>query len=126
MQMTPRDKKILIAAGIVIPVLLIAYFLFLRPDGEEVALPETPTGPTGGLPTATPSATPSETPRETLPPVELAGARDPFSIPPGLEPSPSGSVSPTSTPASATPASVLVQTVGRFDIRPRSRYGVRP
>ena len=32
---------------------------------------------------------------------------------------------PTSAPASATPASVLVHTVGRFDTRPRSRYGVR-
>ena len=101
MQITPRDKKILVAAGIAIPVLLIAYFLFLRPGGEEVALPTGPTGVTGATgwqPTETPSASPSETPRETLPPVELAGARDPFSIPPGLELAPSGSVSPSVSP----------------------------
>jgi hypothetical protein len=98
MQMTPRDKKILQVMGIVLPLLLLVYFLFLRPGGgEEVALPEFPTGATGGLPTDTPSATPSETPRETLPPVELAGARDPFSIPPGLELDTGGSVSPTSS-----------------------------
>jgi hypothetical protein len=41
--------------------------------------------------------TPSPTPRETLPPVSLAGSRDPFSIPPGLELSTGGSVSPTTT-----------------------------
>jgi hypothetical protein len=111
MAITPRDRKILVAAAIVIPVLLIAYFVFLRPDGgEEIALPESPTGPTGGLPTATPSATPSETPRETLPPVELAGARDPFSIPPGLELAPSGSVSPTPT-TSPTVAPTVPPTV---------------
>jgi hypothetical protein len=103
MQMTPRDKKILQLMGIALPLLLLVYFLFLRPDGgEEVALPGSPTGATGGLPTETPSATPSETPRETLPPVELAGARDPFSIPPGLELETGGSVSPTST-ATVTP-----------------------
>jgi hypothetical protein len=54
MQMTSRDKKILTVAWIVITLLLVAYFVFLRPDGgEDVAIPESPTGPTGGLPTAT-------------------------------------------------------------------------
>jgi hypothetical protein len=43
--------------------------------------------------------TPSLTPRETLPPVSLAGSRDPFSIPPGLELSTGGSVSPITTVA---------------------------
>ena len=112
MQMTPRDKKIVQVTGIALPLLLLVYFLFLRPGGgEDVALPEFPTGATGGLPTDTPSETPSETPRETLPPVELAGARDPFSIPPGLEldtggsvgPSPSGTTGPTSTVSPTTP-----------------------
>ena len=112
MQMTPRDKKMVQVVGIVLPLLLLVYFLFLRPDGgEDVAQPELPTGATGGLPTDTPSETPSETPRETLPPVELAGARDPFSIPPGLEPdtggsvgpSPSGTTGPTSTVSPTTP-----------------------
>ena len=110
MQMTPRDKKILQVAGIALPVLLIVYFLFLRPGGgEDVAL-SGPTGATGGLPTEVPSATPSETPRETLPPVELAGARDPFSIPPGLETA-GGSVSPSAS-GSGSGSPTVSPTVG--------------
>jgi hypothetical protein len=100
MQLTPRDKRILQIAGIVLPLLLLLYFFVLRPDdGEDVALPEFPTGATGltGATGGSPSVTPSEEPRETLPPVSLAGSRDPFSIPPGLELS-GGSVGPTTSP----------------------------
>ena len=100
MQLTPRDKRILQVAGVVVPLLLIVYFFVLRPDGgEDLALPSGPTGATGttGVPTASPSLSPSPTPRETLPPVSLAGSRDPFSIPAGLELSTGGSVSPTTT-----------------------------
>src|SRR5262245_29340953 len=72
-----------------VPLLLLVSFFVLRPDdGEELALPGGSTGnPTGttGLPGASPSVRPSPTPRETLPPVALAGSRDPFSIPTGLE-----------------------------------------
>jgi hypothetical protein len=100
MQLTPRDKRILQIAGVAIPLLLLVYFFVLRPDGgEDLALPSGPTGiPTGatGLPGESPSVTPSPTPRETLPPVSLAGSRDPFSIPPGLEIA-GGSVGPTTT-----------------------------
>ena len=105
MQITPRDKKILQIAGIALPLLLLLYFFVLRPDGgEDLALPSGPTGITGntGAPTESPSVTPSPTPRETLPPVSLAGSRDPFSIPPGLELSTGGSVSPTTTAAGTT------------------------
>jgi hypothetical protein len=100
MQLTPRDKRILQIAGVAVPLLLIVYFFVLRPDGgEDLALPSGPTGATGttGVPTASPSLSPSPTPRETLPPVSLAGSRDPFSIPAGLELSTGGSVSPTTT-----------------------------
>jgi hypothetical protein len=100
MQLTPRDKTILQIAGVAVPLLLIVYFFVLRPDGgEDLALPSGPTGATGttGVPTASPSLSPSPTPRETLPPVSLAGSRDPFSIPAGLELSTGGSVSPTTT-----------------------------
>ena len=103
MQLTPRDKRILQIAGVVVPLLLIVYFFVLRPDGgEDLALPSGPTGATGttGVPTASPSLSPSPTPRETLPPVSLAGSRDPFSIPAGLELSTGGSVSPTTTVSS--------------------------
>jgi hypothetical protein len=102
MELTPRDKRILQIAGVAIPLLLLVYLFVLRPDGgEDLALPSGPTGtPTGttGLPTESPSVTPSPTPRETLPPVSLAGSRDPFSIPPGLELT-GGSVGPTTTGA---------------------------
>ena len=100
MQLTPRDKRILQIAGVVLPLLLLLYFFVLRPDdGEDVALPEFPTGATGltGATGGSPSVTPSETPRETLPPVSLAGSRDPFSIPPGLELT-GGGVGPTTAP----------------------------
>ena len=105
MELTPRDKRILQIAGVAIPLLLLVYFFVLRPDGgEDLTLPSGPTGtPTGttGLPGESPSVTPSPTPRETLPPVSLAGSRDPFSIPPGLELT-GGGVGPTTTGAPAT------------------------
>jgi hypothetical protein len=103
MQLTPRDKRILQIAGVAVPLLLVVYFFVLRPDGgDDLALPGGPTAATGttGLPTASPSLSPSPTPRETLPPVSLAGDRDPFSIPPGLELT-GGSVSPTTTASSS-------------------------
>ena len=105
MQITPRDKRILQVTGVALPLLLLLYFFVLRPDGgEDLALVSGPTGITGstGVPTESPSVTPSPTPRETLPPVSLAGSRDPFSIPPGLEPSSGGSVSPTATGGGTT------------------------
>ena len=100
MQLTSRDKRILQIVGVVLPLLLLVYFFVLRPDdGEDVALPDLPTGATGltGATGGSPSVTPSETPRETLPPVSLAGSRDPFSIPPGLELT-GGGVGPTTSP----------------------------
>jgi hypothetical protein len=113
MQLTPRDKRILQVAGVAILLFLIVFLFVLRPeDGEELALPSGPTStPTGttGLPGESPSSTPSPTPRETLPPVSLAGSRDPFSIPPGLETA-GGSVGPTTTgvPTTTAPAATTV------------------
>jgi len=117
MQLTARDKRILQIAGVAVPLLLIVYFFVLRPDGgEDLALPSGPTGAIGtsGVPTASPSLSPSPTPRETLPPVSLAGSRDPFSIPAGLELSTGGSVSPTTTVSSGgttTAATTIPTTV---------------
>jgi hypothetical protein len=117
MQLTPRDKRILQIAGVAVPLLLIVYFFVLGPDGgEDLALPSGPTAATGttGVPTAPPSLSPSPTPRETLPPVSLAGSRDPFSIPAGLELSTGGSVSPTTTASSGgttTAATTIPTTV---------------
>lgn len=96
MALTPRDKRMLQILGVVAGLALI-YLLFttvLGGGGEgEIAAP---TGATGGaVPSGSPTVSPSPTPRETLPPVVMAGSRDPFSIPPELSPSPSGSVGPT-------------------------------
>ena len=103
MELTPRDR-ILLIAGVALPLLLIVSFLVLGPDGgEDLALPTGPPGATGTteVATAPPTLSPSPTPRETLPPVSLAGSRDPFSIPAGLELSTTGgSVSPTTTASS--------------------------
>ena len=106
MTLTPRDKRMLQVLGVVAG-LAILYFVItsvLGGGGGEVA---SPTGSTGGgpVPTATPSVSESAspTPRETLPPVDLAGERDPFSIPPGLATeTPSGSVGPSGTTAPPT------------------------
>ncbi|MGA9162130.1 MAG: hypothetical protein WB297_14860 [Actinomycetota bacterium] len=116
MQLTPRDKKILQITAIALPVLLLVYFFVLRPDGgEDLALPSGPTGVSGttGAPIESPSVTPSPTPRETLPPVSLAGSRDPFSIPPGLAVT-SGSVSPPTTGAIGTTTSTPPVTTTTF------------
>jgi len=89
MALSPRDRRALMLLGAAAGVALLA-FVFLNVlrggGGEEAAPPPPPPISTGG-----------PTPRETLPPVVLAGSRDPFSIPPSLQtgsPPPSGSVSP--------------------------------
>jgi len=116
MQLTPRDKRILQIAGVAVPLLLIVFFVLGPEGGEDLALPSGPTGATGttAVPTAPTSLSPSPTPRETLPPVSLAGSRDPFSIPAGLELSTGGSVSPTTTASSegtTTAATTIPTTV---------------
>jgi hypothetical protein len=113
MQITPRDKKILQIVGVALPLLLLGYLFVLKPDGgEDLASPSGSTGITGstGVPTESPSVTPSPTPRETLPPVSLAGSRDPFSIPPGLELTTGGSVSPTTATVPGTTATIPTTT----------------
>ena len=102
MTLTGRDKWALIALGIVAALAVAYLFLFVLPEGEDGEIAEP-------LPTftATPSVSPSptETPRPTSPPVELIGDRDPFSIPPGLSPSPTGGeVSPTAPTTTAPTA----------------------
>jgi hypothetical protein len=107
MQLTPRDKRMLQVLGVIAGLALL-YFVFttvLGGDGGggELAEPPVDGGPS---PTASPTVTVSPTPRETLPPVDLVGARDPFSIPPALQVTASGSVAPTGT-ATTTPTSTV-------------------
>jgi len=101
MQLTSRDKKLIyvLAAALV----LLFYLFVLKGGGGG----ETLTAPVGGVPpVAIPTVSPSPTPRETLPPVVLAGARDPFSIPPLFQTAsaiPSGGVSPVPSGTGSTP-----------------------
>jgi hypothetical protein len=101
MALSARDKRAVTILGGVAGLALAAFLLMKvlgGGGGEEAASP--PVVPTGG-PTTQPSPTASPTtPRETLPPVVLAGARDPFSPPP-LFASPSGGVSPSGTSTAA-------------------------
>ncbi len=126
MALSPRDRRALILFGAAAGVALLAFVFLnvLRGGGGEEAAPPPPVS-TGG-PTPTPSVSPTPTPRETLPPVVLAGSRDPFSIPPALQtgtPPPSGSVSPpptgtgppptgSPTPTPTTPGGGQSTTVG--------------
>ncbi|HEX9122472.1 MAG TPA: hypothetical protein VF984_03815 [Actinomycetota bacterium] len=99
MALSDRDRRALIVLGAVAGVAVVAFLLLnvLGGGGGEEAGTTPPAVITGG-PTPQPTVSPTPTPRETLPPVVLAGSRDPFSIPPALQPSPSGSVGPTTSP----------------------------
>jgi hypothetical protein len=93
MALSPRDKRAVTILGGIAGVALVGFLLMTvlgGGGGEEAAIPPVLGG--GGGPSASP--TPS-TPRQTLPPVVLAGSRDPFSPPPVFA-SPSGGVSPSS------------------------------
>jgi hypothetical protein len=102
MALSPRDKRAATILGGVVGVALVGFLLMnvLGGGGGEEPAPPAP----GGGTTTQPSPTPSpKTPRETLPPVALAGARDPFATPAvfATSPSPSGGVSPS---GSASPS----------------------
>ncbi len=110
MTLTPRDKRMLQVLGVVAGLALVYFLVTTVLGGGGEGDNASPTGPTttvtGPAPSATPSVSESPTPRETLPPVDLAGGRDPFSIPPGLATeTPSGSVGPTGAtgPTTAPP-----------------------
>ena len=84
MALTPRDKRMLQILGVVAG-LALAFFVFtsVLGGGDDVDV-ATPPGSTGVVPTTGPTGTPTPEATETLPPVVLAGSRDPFSTPPQL------------------------------------------
>src|SRR6266508_3215924 len=104
MALSPRDRRALMLFGAAAGVALLA-FVFLNVlrggGGEESPLPPISTGG----PTPPPTVSPTPTPRETLPPVVLAGSRDPFSIPPSLQ-------TGTPTPTPTTPGGGQSTTMG--------------
>lgn len=71
MNLNPRERRLLMILGGVI-VLILAYVLFLRGGGDEVAIPELFPTPSVESPTVAPS--PTASPSFVIP----AGARDPF------------------------------------------------
>jgi hypothetical protein len=102
MALSDRDRRAVTILGAAVGVLVVGFLLMKvlgGGGGDEAATPSISGGPvTQPSPTATP-----KTPRETLPPVSLAGARDPFSQPPIFaSPSSSGGVGPSSTSTSTS------------------------
>lgn len=116
MALSPRDRRAVMILGGVAGAAIVVLVLLsvLRGGGGEEAQP-TPVEPGG--PTPAPTATATPTPRPTLPPMVLAGSRDPFSIPPALQ-TPGGGVSPppggtgTPTPTPTAPGGGSSTTVG--------------
>ena len=114
MALSPRDRRAVMILGGVAGTAIVVFVLLsvLRGGGGEVAQP-TPVEPGG--PTPAPTATATPTPRPTLPPMVLAGSRDPFSIPPALQTgAPGGSVSPS--PGGGSSTTVGGHTVVLLDI----------
>ncbi|MFB3737409.1 MAG: hypothetical protein ACE14W_00410 [Candidatus Velamenicoccus archaeovorus] len=102
MALSDRDRRALIVLGAVAGVAIIAFILLNVLGGGGGTEAGSPAPVITTSPAPSPSVSPTPTPRETLPPVVLAGSRDPFSIPPALQttaaPTASGSVGPTTTP----------------------------
>jgi hypothetical protein len=116
MALTPRDKRMLQILGAVAG-LAVAFFLFtnvLGGGGDEGQV-AAPTGFTGVVPPTGATATPTPEATETLPPVVLAGARDPFSTPPQLVTAavPTSGTSPTSGVGSPSLPTTTVTTPTR-------------
>jgi hypothetical protein len=121
MALSERDRRTVTIGGIVVGVLLAGFLLFSFLGGGEEALP--PEGPPLTPGTGSPSPSPGGGP-----PIQSFTGRDPFSVPPGLSPSPSptvpgGTVSPsptdgggggggTGTPSPTAPGDGSSQNVG--------------
>ena len=138
MALTPRDKRMLQILGAVAGV-AVAFFLFTNVlggggDEGEVAAP---TGFTGVVPPTGATATPTPEATETLPPVVLAGARDPFSTPPQLAtavvPTTGGTSTVGSSPSGGgtgtvptTTVTTPIQTTSTFSPSPSFPTGTSP
>lgn len=116
MEITPRDRKMLIVLGVVAGLAAVYFLATSLLGGEEEPPPAAEPPPA----TEVPSPVPTETPTETPPPVLVVGGRDPFSIPPALlttSPSPGdGTTSPspggTPTPPPTAPGGGTSTTMG--------------
>jgi hypothetical protein len=100
MALSERDRRTVTIGGSVIGVLLAGFLLFSVLGGGEEPFPPIPDTP---LPTTSPSPPP-----DGGPPIQSFTGRDPFSVPPGLSPSPS----PTSQTSPGTTGSPSVGPPG--------------
>jgi hypothetical protein len=112
MALSARDKRAMMILGGVAGAALVVFLLMsvLGGGGGEEAAPPPDLGAGGPPAQPSPTATPS-TPRETLPPVVLAGARDPFSPPPVFT-SPGGGVAPSGTSTGGATSTVGPTSTG--------------
>ena len=112
MELTPRDKKMLMVLGGVAVLAAVVLFVFVLGGGEEVP------PPAGGGGVVSPGVSPTPTP--TLTPGLAVAGRDLFSIPPALGPTPSGTVSPspsgTVSPSPSAPATPSHTTIGGHSV----------
>jgi hypothetical protein len=100
MELSQRDRRLVIILGIVAAVLVVILAVsLLGGGGGQPTTIGPPTG--GGLPTTAPSGTPTPTPSATG--VKQVNGRDPFSVPAVL--CTLGSASPSSAPAPSTSGS---------------------
>jgi hypothetical protein len=114
MALSERDRRTVTYGGIGVGVLLAGFLLFsFLGGGEEEPFPEIPDIPP-------PATSPTPSPGGG-PPIQSFTGRDPFSVPPGLSPSPppsspappgSPAGSPTGTPSPTTPGNGSSQNVG--------------
>ncbi len=107
MPLSQRDRRTLIIGGVIMAVMLVAFFVFNSTQSDEVAGPSfaplAPGSSSGAPTTSGPTTVPSGSGSQTAPPTSptgvpvFAGARDPFSIPPGLAPTTTTSTSDGTT-----------------------------
>ena len=100
MNLSERDKRILKIAGPVLGGILALFLIYnlVAGGGEDVAAPGPVLPPSSPLPSVSASISPSPSPSS----VAVFAGRDPFSIPPGMAPTATSTVSGTASPASPT------------------------
>jgi len=82
MALSDRDRRTVTVGGIVVGVLLAGFLVFSLLGGGEEPFPPIPDTPL-------PPTSPSPPPGDGGAPIQSFTGRDPFSVPPGLSPSPS-------------------------------------
>jgi len=115
MPLSPRDRRTLMIGGGIMAAILVAFILFNvfvngstgpNPTFAPIASGVSPSG----APSVAPSGSGNPSVGPTLPPAQNFTGRDPFSVPPGLQPTPSstgggGSTTPPTSGSTPPPTS---------------------